>query len=518
MGSVKKTSASNAEEGRNVEAPSGLQPSETVADAATSPDSAARPVGYELVGPRSFDASRHYYPRVLNAQMHSLVRYFLALSTDRVVARYCHLNPRVKEASLREVLEYAPRYFRWAGADLFNVTTTGGVRHMVVIETNSCPSGQKSMPLYEEHDEQGGYRELMTRCFVPSLKGKRLPAGELAVIYDKNKMENSGYAAAMADAFDEPVHLVEFPDRAPNPRARFDNGVLQIRDENDQWIPIRAAFRYVTQRPWNRIPIHTKTAIFNPVFACLAGGRNKMIAAKAYDLYNAELSGTGLHLRTPETIWDVSLAEVPLWVRSMGGIAVVKNPYSNAGQGVYTITNERELADFMAIPHGYGRFIVQSLIGHNLWSSKTSQGRLYHVGTVPSKKGYTYVADLRMMVCANDSGFRPLAIYARRAHKPLVADLAQYDSWDMLGTNLSVKNEDGTWGSDTDRLVLMDRKDFNNLGLGLDDLIEGFIQTVLATIAIDRIALGLTSKKGQFRSKLFRSLNDDSALIDELVL
>lgn len=374
------------------------------------------------------------------------------------------------------------------------------------------------MPLYEEHDEQGGYRELITRSFLPALKGRRLPPGELAVIYDKNLTETSGYAAAIADAVDEPVHLVEMPDRAPDPRARFENGVLHIRDEQDEWRPIRAAFRYVTQRPWNRIPIHTKTAIFNPVFACLAGGRNKMIAAKAYDLYNGEIGHTGLHLRTPETIWDVSLAEVPLWVRRLGGIAVVKNPYSNAGQGVWTITSEAELEAFLALAHGYDRFIVQSLIGHNLWSSTTSQGRLYHVGTVPTKKGHTYVADLRMMVCADDTGFRPLAIYARRARKPLMAQLGEYDSWDMLGTNLSVKQEDGSWDSQTDRLLLMDRKDFNNLGLGLDDLIEAFIQTVLATIAIDRMAVGLTSKKGQFRSKLFRSLNDDPALIDELVL
>lgn len=33
----------------------------------------------------------------------------------------------------------------------------------------------------------------------------------------------------------------------------------------------------------------------------------------------------------------------------------------------------------------------------------------------------------------------------------------------MLGTNLSVK-EDGKWSTETNRLLLMDRKDFNQLG------------------------------------------------------
>lgn len=473
---------------------------------------------YERVEPGTFDASRHYYPRVLNAQINSLVRYFLNLSNERIIRRYCHLNPLVSPEALAEVLTYTPRWFRWAGSDLFHATTAGGVRHMVVVETNSCPSGQKSMPLYEEHDEQGGYRDLLRRAFLPMLRGKRLPPGDLAVIYDKNHMEASGYAAAMADLLQEPVHLVEFPTDVSSDatRAKFDDGVLSIRTAEDEWRPVRCAFRYVTQQPWNRIPVSTKTVILNPVFACLAGGRNKMIAAKAYDFYNAELQSTGLQLRTPQTMWDVSLAEVPLWVRKLGGIAVVKNPYSNAGQGVYTITSEEELSALMQMEHRYDRFIVQSLIGHPKWSSITEKGRLYHVGTVPNRKGHTFVADLRMMVSASDDGFRPMAIYARRAYRPLIGQLGEYTSWEMLGTNLSVKTEGG-WDSDTSRLMLMDRKDFNNLGLGIDDLIEGFIQAVLATIAIDKMAVNLTNKRGQLKVKLFRSLNDDPALLNEIL-
>jgi hypothetical protein len=63
----------------------------------------------------------------------------------------------------------------------------------------------------------------------------------------------------------------------------------------------------------------------------------------------------------------------------------------------------------------------------------------------------------------------------------------------------------------------MDRKDFNALGLGIDELIEGYIQTVLAAIAIDKMAIALTSKRGTLRLKTFRSLNDDDALISEIL-
>jgi len=473
---------------------------------------------YDRVPPGTFDASRHFYPRVLNAQMHALVRFFLTLDHDRIIQRYCYLNPRVDRDQLANMLGYVPKVFRWSGCDLFHATSAGGRRRMVVIETNSCPSGQKSMPLFEEHDEYGGYRTLLESSFLPRLRGKRLPPGGLAVLFDKNVMEASGYAATLADLTSEPVHLVSFYDGGNNPRARFDNGHLHVRTQADTWEPIRAAFRYVTQRPWSRIPIQTKTAIFNPTFACVAGGRNKMLAAKAYDIFNAKLEGSGLKIQTPETVWDVSHDEVPLWVGKMGGIAVVKNPYSNAGQGVWTLTSPDELDAFMEQPQSYGRFIVQSLIGHHAWSSNTAEGRYYQVGTMPTKRKSAYVFDLRVMTCANKSGFKPLAIYGRRAREPLTQSLGTGKSWDMLGTNLSEKNADGSWGSDTARLLLMDRRDFNGLGIGLDDLIEGFIQTTLATIAIDEMAKSLTSKKGTFRAKLFGSLNDDPALREEILL
>jgi hypothetical protein len=196
---------------------------------------------------------------------------------------------------------------------------------------------------------------------------------------------------------------------------------------------------------------------------------------------------------------------------------VIKVPYSNAGQGVFTIVNETELESFMAMEFEYAKFIVQSLIGNYRWSSKTSSGKFFHLGTIPNAKGETYVFDLRMMICATPKGFRPISIYSRRAEKPLCNELHSGDySWDMLGTNLSHKSEKGEWTTDTNRLILMDRKDFNRLGLGLDDLIEAYIQAVLSTIAIDRMAKKLMNNKGKFRTKLFSAINDDPYLLNEI--
>lgn len=130
----------------------------------------------------------------------------------------------------------------------------------------------------------------------------------------------------------------------------------------------------------------------------------------------------------------------------MGGHAVVKVPYSNAGQGVYTITSAAELSSFMSEPNRYEKYIVQSLVGNASWSSISRTGQYFHAGTIPNKKNQTFVNDLRMMVSATVNGFQPVALYARRALKPLVEHITpEDDSWGMLGTNLSVKKADGSW-------------------------------------------------------------------------
>lgn len=475
--------------------------------------------------PDSFKPSAHYYPRVLNAQIHPLVSSFLRQSQQQIVQRYCHLNPQVDPSALHDLLSRNNQYFHWAGADLFYTVTDSGVRRMIVVETNSCPSGNKSTPLLREDEELGGYERLLKQCFLPLLKRRNLPQGSLAVLFDKNGMEASGYAAALAELTGEPVYLTPMPSsleeaQTPvNPVAVFEQGILHVKAPEGEMIPIRAAFRYVTQKPWNRIPCNTKTAICNPVIACLAGGRNKLVAAKAYDLMNAKLQGTGLSIRTPETIRDVSLAEIPLWVEKFGGYAVIKNPYSNAGQGVWTITSARDLDEFYEAAHNYDHFIVQALIGNSQWSSTQAGSKYYHVGTMPNKKGEIYIADLRMTVASGPSGFKPMAIYARRTGQALPDYLdPNLPSWPILGTNLSVSEGGGQWSADTDRLLLMDQRDFNKLGVGIDDLVEAYIQAVLSSIAIDEMAERLSNKakKGALKKRLFLSLNGDQSLMNEI--
>ncbi len=467
------------------------------------------------IKPHSFEFQNHWYEKVLNATIHPIVKHFLNMSQDQIVTRYCHLNPKAKKGKLKELLNYHPKYFVWSGADLINVTSNSGKRQMVVIENNSCPSGQKSMPLVNEYSEDTTYHQLIRNTFKTSLKNVRIK-GDLAVIYDKNFMEASGYACAIADVMNEEVHLIPFSNDEPSPKVKFENDTMIVLS-NMKWVKIRACFRYVTQKPWNRFPILSKTKIINPIICCLAGGRNKLIAAKAYELFNSEIDDFGLKINIPNTVWEVRKNEIPLWVKQMNGRAVIKVPYSNAGQGVYTIVTQKDLDDFMSLNFDYDMFIVQSLIGNSEWSSIFKNQKLYHVGTIPNKKNETYVCDIRMMVSATKKGIKPLCTYARRAKKQLPNNIEQVtNSWEILGTNLSYR-DNGVWESDTNRLVLMDTKDFNSLGIGIDDLIDAFIQSALSMIAIDRMCLMLTSSKGTLKRKLFRSLNDDKNLIEEIL-
>lgn len=478
-------------------------------------------MGIEKLLPEEWEADRHFYPRALNAQLHPLVQSFFRMPLPRLISRYCHLHPHTNREVLEEVLTARPKYLRWSGSDIFNVSTEEGVKQKLVVETNSCPSGQKSFPLLDDQQEEGGYKRLIDQTFLLLLKKKVRQGpqdGVVAVLYDKNPMESSGYAQTLASQLGRPVYLV--PCRRSDPEQH-----LEVRDRevfariDGKLERVLCAFRYVTQKPWSRLPFNLKTPLLNPVVACLAGGRNKTVAAKAYEVFNAAHRDAGLEILTPESFTNVRRAEVPMLVERLGGKAVVKVPYLNAGQGIYTIVNDQELEAFQQEQFEYDEFIVQQLVGNFRWSSSSSHGKVYNIGTVPDRKDRIYIFDLRVMVSwqRDSNGYRPVAMYARRAPLPMEADLDETtSSWAVLGTNLSRKLGEDQWDTEPRRLLMMDRVDFSKLGLGLDDLIEAFVQAVMANRAIDDMARKLVRRDGGLKRKLYLSLSNDPTLLDEI--
>ncbi|XP_078609161.1 uncharacterized protein LOC144880695 isoform X1 [Branchiostoma floridae x Branchiostoma japonicum] len=469
-----------------------------------------------VIHPRESRPFSFLHPAMGEAKTHPTVTAFLQLDTEQIILRYCKEHKDVQPEALWKLLTHRPKHFRWAGADLFPGVTAAGQREMVVVEVNSESAGLKYMP----HGGTGmdsGYHKLMGETFRDTISSKCDPFlsnKPLAVVLDKNQLENRAYATALADITKEPVYLVEsFLNQPKEHNIRWTGGIMEVRDEEDQWHAVRAAFRYVTQKPWTRIPLTTKTVVFNPISCDLAGGMNKLLAAVAYEDFNKQQGGTGLRIRTPRTFLRVTKAQIPTAVQALGGKAVIKVPYSNCGQGVYTVTSQKEVDALMSLDLRYEKFIVQALIGHKNWSSS----QWHHACTLPDEEGREYIFDTRLMVHATPDGFRPLCIFSRRAHLPLPDTLdGTEDSWEYLGTNLSVKDAVGNWSNESERLLSVDNKPFETLKLNVDNLVDGFVQTVMATTAIDKMCCRLVRPDNSFDFEEFAVLTDDKKILEEI--
>lgn len=387
------------------------------------------------------------------------------------------------------------------------------------------------MPRVDENNEYGSYKRLIGSLYDTQLAQIDRSLGDLAVVYDKNLMEASGYCALLAELANEKVWLIEYlvdneEDKENcSKNVKWMNGFMYVRDRIDQWHKIRACLRYVTQKPWTKLPVNTKTLVLNPLVACLAGGRNKALASYAYQRFNDELAAksSNLTIRQPYSLINVNKCDIPRIIETdpnLRGKAVIKVPYSNCGQGVYTIINKKELDDFMRIDHCYDKFILQSLVGNANWSTDvvSKAGEYFHIGTKPNESNEIFVYDLRLTVTTNKEGFLPVSVNFRKARKPLVDDVdAIESSWDVLGTNLSVKLDKNAWDTETDRLMVLDDECFEQLRLDENDLIDSYVQTVLSMIAIDKMCIELIHDDDRgFNFERFKRMNPDYSLLNEI--
>ena len=75
-----------------------------------------------------------------------MVSFFMNLSPERIVSRYCHLNPKTDRVKLHELLAYEGRPFRWSGADLIHATTVEGHTRIAAIANHSARTAPNSTP------------------------------------------------------------------------------------------------------------------------------------------------------------------------------------------------------------------------------------------------------------------------------------------------------------------------------------------------------------------------------------
>jgi len=422
------------------------------------------------------------------------VATFFRMSQKERAQSYHKTHPHIPLDSIMEALSRRVHFLQWSGSDILHATDYDGKKTKIVLETNSCPSGALDFPT-NAYKVLGAtpYEIVLREALLPKINGQ----GELAVIWDKNRRGTRGYAQVLSNLTGRNVHWFSLLD---SEEFRFTiNSHLMLNNRN-----IEAAFRYVTQNPWERIPIDTETHLVNPIIACVAGGRNKNIAALAYSHYN---NRNPLKIHLPFTTEEMSRDDAIQTLQGWSFKGVIKNPYSNAGQGVFTITYEEELESFIQSTSQEEMFIVQQIVGDEDLSSNT--GAFRHIGTLPVN-GHRFAFDIRMMIVNGKDGFRPVATYARRARAPLGSRVnGSISTWDVLGTNLSVRLGEDKWRYDeATRQIIASPEAFPILGLTVDDLVEVYVQSVASNIAINEMAESLT-QEGHFNRELFSQLNPD---------
>ena len=87
------------------------------------------------------------------------------------------------------------------------------------------------MPCLGDANNQRGYRTIIQNTFKQLLLSADLTIGGLAVVYNKNLMEASGYTAVIADIMKEKVWLVLYYNGDQDPPCKWEEEVFHVKDK-----------------------------------------------------------------------------------------------------------------------------------------------------------------------------------------------------------------------------------------------------------------------------------------------
>jgi len=97
------------------------------------------------------------------------------LSSEQIIARYCHLHPTLNKEKLRTILAYQCQHFHWSGFNQCNYRRRW--QKILIIENNSCPSGQKPMPFLTTIKRQAPtrwwYKERVSHLLTRTVRNPR---------------------------------------------------------------------------------------------------------------------------------------------------------------------------------------------------------------------------------------------------------------------------------------------------------------------------------------------------------
>jgi hypothetical protein len=332
---------------------------------------------------------------------------------------------------------------------------------MVVLEANSAPGFAYCTPGRDAWE--WAYLKTAQLAWTLAAKDERRHLGLLTE--SKLPCETVGFAAALSHVVDRQVPIVGPLDLA---RAwRDDDGDLRVNGRK-----LKGGIRYLHHEPWLLLPPRATGTYLNPTDVDLGGARDKTEAAAAFEQWNrSRPRGTPL-LRVPETAVVRPCEDLPDW----NGWVVLKTPHLNSGDGIRFCN-----ASVKKIPPVREKSVLQRAV---LPGAGPGGRRILLGGRVH---------DIRMVVASGPAGFFPIMLYARCSRRCWQAGLTRAEMREALLTNIATRDEAGDYRFDYERLVMPSDKGWRRLSLRPVDFAVAFVQSVIATVAIDARTLTMAS-------------------------
>ncbi|XP_037025300.1 uncharacterized protein LOC119066766 [Bradysia coprophila] len=449
-----------------------------------------------------------------------IVDFMKNWSTAQIIESYTQTRPHVNQQVLKGLLTENPTFVLYSGVDLIYSKGRNGKKKFLLIETNVYTAGQDAMPpsaqVYETH----------SNLCVLNDEWKRQPveAGGLAHMYGRKTRRDYAYPHIMAKLTKESIHVVPMFSKREDGEIetlyRFVDGTMQVKYK-DEWQNIRACFCTMSYRTWSFFPVtnNLKTYMCPHPIAGLVG-KNKILSEYAYRDFNEKYSKHGIQIRGPKTMVGIAKADIREIVeQNFNGRAVIKTPYDSQGRGVYIIRTDGDLDDFYAKDESdYSLWVVQELIGLEACPNDRYQQIGFHLD------GQMYAYSVRIIACNSPSGFKMITICSARAPAPFAKDGETADIAPGLLHKIKTVHEDDVYvtniASNPDgelRSFYFDDAGVKGMGIGMDDVIDGFMQTVYCTHAIDNMCKKLIMENGELDVQLLRELNPDPQLLAEVV-
>lgn len=420
--------------------------------------------------------------RCHDAMLAEPVREVLASSHAALVSAWLRAKPGCDPHQLTTLLGVGAQEFRLSGVDLMPMRSSDGSLTFRVLELNSAPGFAYCMPGLDA----------WTHAYVPTIRAlaEGLDETDLAglalLTESKIPVETDGFGLCLERFTGRPAWVLGPPEIEQAEQAPTDGGVRMRIGSRE----VRGGLRYLHAKPWMRLPPTAVGHFRNGTAIDLKGGRDKVAAHRAFAAFEAAMAPAGLRIDTPRSwIIDDAAALVEalaaLVEQESWGVSKIRDGNSGFGIDFFDPSRVTDRA-WPRFP-----FVIQEMLSPPALAPDGCPG-LLGARCRGDTDNARYAFDLRAVVHHTLGGFRPLALYGRRAATPLASlrpgtvTAAALDA--ALKVNIAVSTGGG-FRLELERLLIGDAVGWHSMGLSVDDARRAMVQAMLATAAVDRFGV-----------------------------